>query len=138
ETVSNQLSITGGLPKAGNSSATNGLSFSATKYALNNNIDGDEATMTLRLNDRFNAPVQDGTAVTIVAAGGTVVPQSCMTKDGACSVKLLVTNPRPLNGRVQVAAYAKAQEYFVDTNNNGEQDGVELYDDVPSAVCLDK
>jgi hypothetical protein len=55
---------------------------------------------------------------------------------------LLVSNPRPNNGRVHVVAYAAGQEYFVDGSNggaiNGQVDGSETYEDVQAAVCLNK
>lgn len=118
------------------------MSFAAEKYALNGNLDGDESELTLRLTDRWGQPAIDGTAVTLVADGGTVVPASCVTSSGNCTVKLLVSNPRPNNGRVHVVAYAAGQEYFVDGSNggaiNGQVDGSETYEDVQAAVCLDK
>jgi hypothetical protein len=141
-TVSNLLTISGGLPKAGLTADHTGISFSAKKYALDGNLDGAESALTLRLTDRWGTPAIDGTAVTLVSDGGTVVPANCVTASGECTVKLVVSNPRPSNGRVHVVAYAAGQEYFVDGSNggtiNGVQDGTEDYDDVPQAVCLDK
>ncbi|WP_290641157.1 Ig-like domain-containing protein, partial [Aquabacterium sp.] len=133
QTVSNVLTISGGLPVAGLTENHTGISFAASKYALNYNVDGDFADLTLRLTDRYGAGAVDGTAVSLVSDGGTVVPAYCVTKDGTCGVKLYVTNPRPTNGRVHILAYAKGQEYFVDTNGNGTFDvGTEtVYDDVP-------
>lgn len=140
-TVSNLLTISGGLPKAGLTGSTTGMSFAAEKYALNGNLDGDKSELILRLTDRWGQPAIDGTAVTLVTDGGTVVPASCVTTSGECKVKFQVSNPRPNNGRVHVVAYAAAQEYFVDGSNggtiNGQVDGSETYDDVQSAVCLD-
>lgn len=138
QAVSNLLTISGGLPVAGNSSATNGLSFASTKYALNANLDGDFGDLTLRLRDQWGAPAIDGTAVTLVSDGGTVVPAYCTTLAGACSVKLTVSNPKPTNGRVHVIAYAKGQEYFVDLDANSVYSAGDTYDDVPVGVCLDK
>lgn len=138
QTVSNLLTISGGLPVAGLNDVTNGLSFASSKFALNGNLDGDEATLTLRLRDQWGAPAIDGTAVTLVSDGGTVVPAYCTTTAGACTVKLVVSNPRPANGRVHVIAYAKGQEYFVDLNGDGSYSSGETYDDVPVGVCLDK
>lgn len=140
QTVSNQLTVSGGLPVAGADDSHTGISFAPDKYALDYNYDGDTAVLALRLTDRYGAPATDGTVVNLVSDGGTVVPAYCVTKDqsGACSVKLVVSNPRPVNGRVHVVAYANAQEYFVDTNGNGVHDSTEAYDDSPAAVCLDK
>ncbi|WP_081961359.1 Ig-like domain-containing protein [Aquabacterium sp. NJ1] len=140
QTVSNQLTVSGGLPMAGLSDSHTGISFAAEKYALDYSYDGDSADLTLRLTDRYGAPATDGTVVNLVSDGGTVVPAYCVTKDGAgaCAVKLVVSNPRPVNGRVHVVAYANGQEYFVDANGNGVHDSNEAYDDTPAAVCLDK
>lgn len=138
QTVSNLLTISGGLPVAGLNDTSNGLSFASSKFALNGNLDGDEATLTLRLRDQWGSPAIDGTAVTLVSDGGTVVPAYCSTTAGACSVKLVVSNPRPANGRVHVIAYAKGQEYFVDLDADGNYSAGDTYDDVPVGVCLDK
>lgn len=138
QTLSNVLTISGGLPVAGLTENHTGISFASSKYALNYNLDGDSADLTLHLTDRWGAPAIDGTAVSLVSDGGTIVPAYCVTSGGNCAVKLVVSNPRPTNGRVHVIAYAKGQEYFVDVNGNGVQDGSESYDDVPVGVCLDK
>lgn len=139
QTVSNKLTIAGGLPVAGNTAATNGLGLAAKKYALNMNLLGDESEVTVRLSDRWGAPAREGTAVSFVTSGGTVVPASCTTDDqGSCKVKLIVTNPRPTNGQLALVAYTKAQERFTDDNNNGVRDGSEAYEDVPVGVCLDR
>lgn len=141
-TVSNLLTISGGLPVAGKSEDHTGISFAAEKYSLNGNLDGDKSQLTLRLTDRWGQPAIDGTSVTLVSDGGTVVPGNCSTSGGSCTVNLLVSNPQPANGRVHIVAYAAGQEYFVDGSNtgtvNGAQDGTETTDDVPVSVCLDK
>lgn len=138
QTVSNQLTISGGLPVAGLTDATNGLSFASSKYAMNGNLDGDEATLTLRLTDQWGQNAIDDTAVTLVSDGGTVVPGYCTTKSGECKVKLVVSNPRPANGRVHVIAYAKGQEYYVDIDADSAFSPRDNYDDVKRGVCLDK
>lgn len=142
QTVSNLLTISGGLPVAGLTNEHNGISFASSKYALNGNLDGDEASLTLRLTDQWGAPAIDGTAVTLVSDGGTVVPAYCSTVAGACSVKLVVSNPRPTNGRVHVIAYAKGQEYFADLNADSVYSTTpapaDSFEDVPVGVCLNK
>lgn len=140
QTVSNQLTVSGGLPVAGIGDSHTGISFAADRYSLDYNLDGDAAQLSLRLTDRYGAPAVDGTVVNLVSDGGTVVPAYCVTKDGegACKVKLVVSNPRPVNGRVHVVAYANGQEYFVDTNGDGVHGATETFDDSPAAVCLDK
>lgn len=138
QTLSNNLTISGGLPVAGTDDTDTGMSFSAEKYALLYEWASDFANLTVRLTDRWGAPAVDGTVVNLVADGGTVVPAYCMTKDGACVSKLLVSNPIPANGRVHVVAYAYGQEYFEDANGNGVFDTGESFHDVNAAVCLDK
>lgn len=138
QTVSNLLTISGGLPVAGSTDETNGISFASSKFSLNGNLDGDEATLTLRLTDQWGQNAIDGTAVTLVSDGGTVVPGYCTTLAGACTVKLVVSNPRPSNGRVHVIAYAKGQERFLDVNADSQYTVDDPFDDVKSGVCLDK
>lgn len=138
QTVSNLLTISGGLPVAGTDSSRTGISFASEKSALDGNLDGDKADLTLRLTDQWGAPAINGTAVSLVSDGGTVVPAYCTTLDGKCTVKLVVSNPRPANGRVHVMAYAKGQEFFVDVNSSSEYNLGDTYDDVPMGVCLDK
>lgn len=138
QTVSNQLTISGGLPVAGVDDSHNGISFASTKYAMNGNLDGDVADLTLRLTDQWGQNAIDGTVVTLVSDGGTVVPGFCQTKDGACPVKLVVSNPRPANGRVHVIAYAKGQEYYLDIDADSAFSSGDTYEDVKRGVCLDK
>lgn len=138
QTLSNNLTISGGLPVAGVDETDTGMTFSATKSALLYEWASDYADLSLRLTDRWGAPAVDGTVVNLVSDGGTVVPAYCMTKDGMCVSKLLVSNPIPSNGRVHVVAYAYGQEYFADANGNGVYDTGEPIHDVKAAVCLDR
>lgn len=140
QTVSNKLTISGELPAAGATISHIGITFAADKSALDYSYIGDAAKLTLRLTDRYDTAAADAAVVNLVSDGGTVVPAYCVTKDGfgSCTVSLVVSNPRPINGRVHVVAYANAQEYFVDADGNGVHDSGEAYDDSPAAVCLDK
>lgn len=131
QTVSSALTVNAGLPRNA------GVSFSASKYAMNGNLDGDEADLRLALNDRFGNPVPDGTTVSLVAEGGTVVPASCQTVGSVCNVKFLVSNPRPTDGRVEVVAYAQGEEDFVDANSSSQYDAGESHTDL-GPVELDK
>lgn len=119
QTVSSALAVNAGLPRQ------SGFSFAAAKYAMNGNLDGDEAELRVQLNDRFGNPVPDGTAISFVAEGGTVVPAACQTVSSVCKVKFMVSNPRPADGRVEVVAYAQGEEDFVDANSNSIYDSGE-------------
>lgn len=63
---------------------------------LGNGCVGTEDEITVRLADRFNNPVKDGTAVSFTAEGGAIEP-SCTTVNGACSVTWVSQNPIPFN-----------------------------------------
>lgn len=112
-TVSNTLSINAGLP------TQRAVSFSAATYNVDGwSRDGTESSLRLQLNDRFGNPVPDGTAVNLVAEGASVIPASCNTVGGVCSVKFVSSNFRPTNGRVTVVAYAQGEESFDDQDGN--------------------
>lgn len=131
-TVSNALTINAGLP------TNNAVSFSASKYALNGNLDGDSADLRIQLSDRFGNPVPDGTIVNLVAEGGSVIPASCVTTGAVCSsIKFVVSNPRPADGRVEVVAYAVGEESYIDANLNLQYDSGESFADL-GQVYLDK
>lgn len=131
QTVSSALAVNAGLPRQ------SGFSYAAAKYAMNGNLDGDESELRIQLNDRFGNPVPDGTAISFVAEGGTVVPASCQTVSSVCKVKLMVSNPRSLDGRVDVIAYAQGEEDFVDANSSSVYDTGESVSQL-GPVVLDK
>ena len=90
------------------------------------NFDGVENEVTVRLADRFQNPVPDGTAVSFTAEGGSI-QSSCQTtttatQSGVCTVTWTSADPRPANGRVTVLATAIGEESFVDANGNGTFD----------------
>ncbi|MFZ5526967.1 MAG: hypothetical protein ACOZE7_09965 [Pseudomonadota bacterium] len=131
-TVSNALTINAGLP------TNDAVSFSAEKYAMNGNLDGDDSDLRIQLSDRFGNPVPDGTRVNLVAEGASVIPASCTTVDSVCTpVKFVVSNPRPANGRVEVVAYAVGEESYTDANANLAYDLGESFSDL-GEVYLDK
>jgi hypothetical protein len=112
-TVSNALAINAGLP------TQRGMSFSATPYNVDGLLkDGTESLLRLQLNDRFGNPVPDGTAISLVTEGASVIPASCQTLSGVCSVKFISSNYRPLNGRITVTAFAMGEESFDDLNGD--------------------
>ncbi|GLS84155.1 Ig-like domain-containing protein [Paraferrimonas haliotis] len=112
------------------------------------NEDGTEVTITARLADAFNNPVDDGTAVSFITEGGSI-ESNCVTKNGVCSVKWVSQNPRPHGasfadidntlspgpgpvlgqpyaGRVTIVAHAIGEESFPDLNGNGRFDAEEM------------
>ncbi|SUI72670.1 hypothetical protein [Shewanella morhuae] len=138
---SNQLVISTGLPDQ------DSFSLSASNLSPEGwDYDGIEVDVTARLADAFNNPVPDGTAVSFTTEGGVIAP-SCLTVNGACSVKWTSQNPRPsgdtlavqgkepsldaelgqpYGGRVTILATAIGEESFPDTNTNGRFDASEV------------
>lgn len=88
-TVSDLLAITTGLP------SQNAISLSAS--ALNvegaREFDGVTTTLTVRMADRFNHAVPDGTTASFRTEYGSI-EGSCTTVDGACSVTWTSQAPR--------------------------------------------
>ena len=96
-------------------------------------IDGVVVPVTVRLADRFNNPVPDGTAVTFTTEGGRIGGQ-CLTtttasESGVCTVNWVSSEPRPSNGRATILATAIGEESFSDTNGNGAFDAGETFID---------
>jgi len=124
-------------------------SFSLSASTLNPegwNLDGTEVTITARLADAFNNPVQDGTTVSFTTEGGSIEP-SCQTANGVCNVTWRSQNSRPsgktligesqapqvfntmgqkYGGRATIVATAIGEESFPDINGNGRFDAVEM------------
>lgn len=131
-TVSNVLSINAGLP------TQRAMSFSAQTYNVDGwSTDGTESLLRLQLNDRFGNAVPDGTAVSLVAEGASVIPASCLTVSGVCTTKFISSNFRPPNGRVTVTAFAQGEESFDDANGDNLHTPGENWDDL-GRVFIDK
>lgn len=124
QTASSPIAIGTGYPD------DNSVSPSADKYNIEGwNFDGEEAKITLRLADRFNNPVPDGTKVFFITEGGSVsgnatasdgnASGSCSSVKGVCQATLVSQEPRPRDGRVTVTAYVEGEESFWDYNGNG-------------------
>lgn len=96
----------------------NSFSLSISKNSLENDTDGDVATIVARLADRNGNDVPDGTVVNFITEGGKV-GGACSTTNGQCSVQLTTQNPRPVDGRVSVLAYVEGDKSYVDTNGDG-------------------
>lgn len=131
-TVSNQLVINAGLP------TSRTFSFSADVYNPDGmHTDGTNVGIRVQLNDRFGNPVSDGTAISFVAEGASVIPASCTTTSGVCTVKLVTSEFRPSNGRVTILAYAKGEEAFNDINGDNLYTLGEWFEDL-GPIFIDK
>jgi hypothetical protein len=131
-TQSSQLVITTGLPDQDSTS----LSVTCNNVEAFD-IDGTQVDVAVRLSDRYNNPVPDGTAVTFNTEGGRILG-SCSTttvgtESGLCSVTWTSSNPRPADGRSTIMATAIGEESFVDVNGNGIFDNVDTWTDLPEA-----
>lgn len=94
-----------------------GLSLSMSKNSLQNDKDGDTATIVARMVDRTGNPVPNGTVISFVSEGGSITP-NCASVNGLCSVTLSTQNPRPLDNRVTVLAYVEGDKTFRDINGD--------------------
>jgi hypothetical protein len=141
-TQSSQLTVTTGLP----ASAAFSIAVGAAKYASSTstlacqnvdawNTDGVIVPVTVRLADRYNNPVPDGTAVAFTTNGGHIDgscitgPPSGTTGEGTCVVNWTSANPRPAldsdtppllaAGRATILATTIGEESFTDVNGSG-------------------
>ncbi len=118
-TQSDQLTITTGIPD------NDSVSLSMECVNIEGwSRDGEATEVTVRMADRYNNPVPDGTAVTLSAEGGQV-GASCLTETtpsngaGVCSVTFVSQAPRPADGRISILATAIGEESFIDANSDG-------------------
>lgn len=93
------------------------FSLSFSKNALQNDVDGDTATITAMMADRNGNDVPDGTVVNFTTEGGKI-DGSCSTTDSKCSVTLRTQNPRPADGRITVLAYVEGDKTYTDVNGD--------------------
>jgi hypothetical protein len=116
---SDQLTITTGIP--------DNDSFDLSLGCVNIegwNLTGVATDVTVRMSDRYNNPVPDGTAVTLNAEGGQI-GGSCQTATtptnggGVCSVTFVSQDPRPADGRISILAFAIGEESFIDADADG-------------------
>ena len=122
---SDQLTITTGIPD------NDSVSLSMACVNIEGwNLDGITTDVTVRMSDRYNNPVPDGTAITLTTEGGQI-GGSCLTMttpaDGAgvCTVLFVSSDPRDNptiatgDGRVTILATAIGEESFVDADSDG-------------------
>ncbi|PKH58199.1 hypothetical protein CXF83_02465 [Shewanella sp. Choline-02u-19] len=115
-TQSSKLIISTGIPDQD--------SFTLKVKNLNPDL-FERVPVTAYLADAFNNFAPDGTAVYFTTEGGAI-DDSCFTLDGQCTVEWQEQNPRPVNGRSTVTAYALGEESFPDSNGNGRFDADEF------------
>ncbi|MDH4042135.1 MAG: Ig-like domain-containing protein, partial [Gammaproteobacteria bacterium] len=80
--VSDILTVSTGLPDQNSFSVSVAGGFSVVDGMT---VDGVEKTITVRMADKFNNPVPNGTAAVFTTEYGAIEPQ-CTTVDGSCSV----------------------------------------------------
>ncbi|MDZ7814233.1 MAG: Ig-like domain-containing protein [Ideonella sp.] len=104
-TVSSGLSIAVGLPSQQN--------FSLSQQTINIegwNYDGTANSYTIVASDRMGNPVPDDTAINFVTEGGGQIASQAFTKSlgglSSATATFQSSEPRPVNGRVTILAYA--------------------------------
>lgn len=144
-TLSDQLVVSTGVPDQ------NSFSLSTETFNVEGmNSDGCEgpvgSTVRVSLADHFNNPAPDGTAVSFTAEGGTI-DASCLTGlvnttltdgtvikqkgiPGQCTVRFCAADPRPVDGRITILAYALGEESFIDATGDNLFQSAEKYQDL--------
>lgn len=148
-TSSNLLTVQTGLP------TQRFFDISVTKFNFyaggyfTSGFNGNSVDITVHAADRQGNPVPNGTKIVFVSEGGQINSSgqsSCLIASGACSVKLIGQDYRPMGstaaggdprpGRVTVLAYADGEEYFIDKPAvatgiyNNRYDAGELFEDI--------
>lgn len=101
--ISESLSVSTGLPDQDSIS----LSF-GTNAPEALNIDGVTTPVTIRLADKYNNAVPDGTTIYFTTEGGAIrdadtgTVGSCLTSASKCSLTWESQNPRPVGNRLDV------------------------------------
>ncbi|MBI3347585.1 MAG: Ig-like domain-containing protein [Burkholderiales bacterium] len=127
-TVSSNLSVGIGLPSQ--------LNFSMSQQTINiegYNIDNVPNTYTLIVADRSSNPVPLGTTINFVAEGGQIESSKQIQQIGGISQatsNFVSAQPKPVDGRVTIVAYALGEESFIDKNGNNIYDAGEEFQDL--------
>jgi hypothetical protein len=127
-TTSGPIAILGGIPDQN--------SFSLSVEVLNPegwDQFGVTNRISIRAADRYNNLARDGTQISFVTNGGSIVG-ACALAGGSCSVNWVSQFPRPADGIVSVLARTTGEESFTDTNSNGKYDvGETVLTNLPEA-----
>lgn len=129
KTVSSNLSVAVGLPSQLNFSLSQG-----TRNIEGYNIDGTVNTYQVIAADRSGNPVPAGTSINFVSREGSQVEAIKRTElvNGIArtTANFVSSNPRPVDGRITVVAYALGEESFIDLNGNNAFDPGEPFQDL--------
>lgn len=127
-TVSSNLSVGIGLPSQ--------LNFSMAQQTINiegYDIDNVPNTYTLIVADRSSNPVPVGTTINFVAGGGQIESSKLISQTNGISQatsNFVSAQPKPVDGRVTIVAYALGEESFIDKNGNNIYDSGEEFQDL--------
>lgn len=127
-TVSSSLSVAVGLPSQ--------LNFSLSQQAANiegMNRDGTTNFYTIIAADRSGNPVPAQTSINFVSEGSQIeaIKQTALVNGIArTTARLESSEPRPLDGRITITAYALGEESFIDLNGNNVKDPNEPFQDL--------
>jgi hypothetical protein len=127
-TVSSNLSVGIGLPSQ--------LNFSMSQQTFNiegYDVDNIPNTYTLIAADRSGNPVPVGTTINFVTEGGQVESSKQISQTNGISQatsNFVSAQPKPVDGRVTVVAYALGEESFIDKNGNNIYDSGEEFQDL--------
>jgi protocatechuate 3,4-dioxygenase beta subunit len=127
-TVSSNLSVAVGLPSQLNFSLSQGI-----RNIEGYNIDGTPNTYQIIAADRSGNPVPAGTSINFVTEGGQIeaIKQTQLVNGLARTTANFVSaEPRPVDGRVTITAYALGEESFIDLNGNNAYDLGEPFQDL--------
>jgi len=113
---SNTLTITTGMP------TQNFFSLGVQTFNIEGlSHDNVTSTLTIIASDRLGNPVPDGTAINFITpVSGQILPATCSTTSGTCTVTYKSSGSRPLNGRLTLLAYAVGEKTFIDTGGYGD------------------
>jgi hypothetical protein len=134
-TVSSGLAVAVGLPSE--------INFSFAQGTINiegYNRDGTTNTYSIIASDRLANPVPNGTAINFIAEGGQVEPiKMTALANGLAraTANFVSADPRPLDGRITVLAYALGEESFLDQNGDNTWQSNEDFQDL-GAVFLSR
>lgn len=130
-TVSSSLAIAVGLPSQ--------LNFSLSVQTRNiegYNRDGVPNVFQVIASDRMGNPVPDGTAINFVTESGQVeaIRQTALSNGLArAAANYVSSNPRPIDGRVTLLAYALGEKSFLDSNGDNVYTQGEPFQDLGDA-----